>query len=494
MVPSPPTRRFLLPFLAALALAAGVVAVLLRLRPPRPASELAGAGQPAIRGPLRVGTANPRYLETPAGEPVVLVGSHTWDNLQDVSLPGRSAAPFDYGRYLAFLERNHHNFFRLWRQEEARWMVEPPGDCTIAPHPWRRTGPGNALDGRPRFDLAALDDAYFARLRERVKLARDRGIYVAVMLFNGWSIEKQKGPFSVGNPWRGHPFNGKNNVNGVDGDVNGDDSGEETHTLANPAVTAVQDAYVRKVVDTVNDLDNVLYEISNESPPSSTEWQGHMIRLVKDYEAGKPQRHPVGMTAQWPNGDNATLLASAADWISPNAGPGNRGVDEPPPARGDKVVIADTDHLCGVCGDATWVWKSLLRGQNPAFMDPYEGATGIDPHVDPSARRWVALRANLGYALAYAQRLRLASMAPHGELSSSGFCLASPAPDGAYVVLVPEGRDVSVDTTATPGTLAVEWLELRSGKVEQGTAPGGARVALRAPFSGPAVVYLAPRR
>ena len=35
--------------------------------------------------------------------------------------------------------------------------------------------------------------------------------------------------------------------------------------MQNGAITALQEAYVRKVVDTVNDLDNVLYEISNES-------------------------------------------------------------------------------------------------------------------------------------------------------------------------------------------------------------------------------------
>ena len=30
-------------------------------------------------------------------------------------------------------------------------------------------------------------------------------------------------------------------------------------------MTALQEAYVRKVIDTVNDLDNVLYEITNEA-------------------------------------------------------------------------------------------------------------------------------------------------------------------------------------------------------------------------------------
>jgi hypothetical protein len=46
-------------------------------------------------------------------------------------------------------------------------------------------------------------------------------------------------------------------------------------TLNIPAVTALQEAYIRKVIDSVNDLDNVLYEVTNESngatikPPGS---------------------------------------------------------------------------------------------------------------------------------------------------------------------------------------------------------------------------------
>jgi hypothetical protein len=414
---------------------------------------------------------------------VVLVGSHTWDNLQDVILPGRTRSEFDYAAYLAFLEQSHHNFFRLWRQESARWMVEPPGDCVMAPQPWRRPGPASALDGQPRFDLGAFDESYFTRLRERVIRARDKGIYVAVMLFNGWTIEKQKGPFATANPWHGHPFHKANNVNGVDGDPDGADSGGATHTLRVPAVTAVQDAYVRKVIDTVNDLDNVLYEISNESAPASSEWQAHMIHLVKDYEATKPRQHPVGMTAQWPDGDNRVLGASAADWISPSG-----KAADPPVASGDKVIVSDTDHLCGVCGDGTWVWRTLLRGGNPIFMDPYRGTSGIDPDVDPRALRWEVLRANLGYALAFTQRLPMAAMVPRGELASSGYCLAG---GGAYLALLPEGRELTVETA--PGELSVEWLEVRSGGVERGHPALGGKLVLMAPFSGPAVLLLTIR-
>ncbi|MBK8047658.1 MAG: hypothetical protein IPK16_11340 [Anaerolineales bacterium] len=101
---------------------------------------------------------------------------------------------------------------------------------------------------------------------------------------------------SLNNPWKGHPFNQANNINGVNGDVNGDDSGSDTHTLANPQVTQYQEAFVKKVIDTVGDLDNVIFEISNESPDNSIQWQYHMIDVIKAHEATKAKQHPVGMS------------------------------------------------------------------------------------------------------------------------------------------------------------------------------------------------------
>ena len=87
-----------------------------------------------------------------------------------------------------------------------------------------------------------------------------------------------------------------NNVNLTDSDVKGI-KGIELFSLTSPKVTALQEAYVRKVIDTVNDLDNVFYEIANESDFATTEWQYHMIRFIKSYESAKPRQHPVGMTS-----------------------------------------------------------------------------------------------------------------------------------------------------------------------------------------------------
>jgi len=237
---------------------------------------------------------------------------------------------------------------------------------------------------------------------------------------------------------------------------------------------------VRKVIDTVSDLDNVLYEISNENHPPSTEWQYHMIRFIKEYEAGRPKQHPVGMTFQYQGGSNQALLESPADWVSPN--PEGGYADDPPPADGRKVVLSDTDHLWGIGGSRQWVWKSFLRGHNPLFMDPYDGAVlSTDP-------QWEDLRVNLGYARRLAERLGLNAATPRPELASTGYCLAQ---DRAYLVYLPDGGTVTVNLSAMPGRLAVEWLNPATGEtVDTDPVEGGAEAALEASFQGDAVLTI----
>jgi hypothetical protein len=440
-------------------------------------------------GALRVNPDNPRYFTDGSGKAVYLTGAHTWANLQDNGLTYPPPA-FNYKEYLDFLIANNHNFFRLWTWEEAKWYTDTPKDYWFEPIPYQRVGKELALDEKPKFDLTKFNQTYFDRLRQRVIEAGQNGIYVSVMLFNGWSIEDKGGP---GNPWRGHPYHRDNNVNGIDGDPNKNERGEETHTLEIPAVTAVQEAYIRKVIDTVNDLDNVLYEISNESHNSSQDWQYQMISYIKKYEAGKPKQHPVGMTVEFPDGDNSKLFASPADWISRKGDIGN-----PPVADGKKVILADTDHLCGICGDRAWVWKSFTRGENPLFMDVYDGAMPlVEPPIPPNPlnyKPWVGIRRSLGYTLTYANRMNLVAMIPRRDLASTStvYCLANSVTKGSeYLVYLPEGGSVTVDLSEAKGELAVEWLNPENGLVTTGiTTTGGGNRTFIAPFDGDAVLYL----
>lgn len=460
--------------------------------PPWPPLATPAPARMPARGPLRPHPTNPRYFANDQGEAVYLTGSHTWTNLQDAA-DGQPPTAFDYDVFLDRIESYHLNFFRLWRWEHTRWgSWHNMSGVRIAPHPYPRTGPGMALDGLPKFDVSRFDEAYFARLRQRVEQAGRRGFYVSVMLFNGWSIE-DKGLWGD-NPWRGHPFHADNNVNGIDGDANGDGQGTETHTLTVPGVTELQERYVRRVIDAVNDLDNVLYEISNESGPLGAPWQYHLIEFIKAYETSKGRQHPVGMTGlyPWPSGSleaaNAALTQSPADWISPAGDPHVR-----PIATGAQVIVADTDHLCGICGDRRWIWMSLTRGENPLFMDVWNCAPWWYPN-DCTRPEWPSLRQNLGYARDFALRLPLADMRPRVDVATTAHALVDETGWGSYLVYAPDGGRFDVDLSDARGAFVVEWFDPENGQTSPGSdVEAGARRTFTVPFAGDGVLFLRRR-
>ena len=463
-----------------------------------PHSSNSQAAIAAASGPLFVDPDNPRYFTDGTMingkyRVVFLTGSHTWCNFMDCDDNPSIPAKFDYTAYLDFLKSKNHNFFRLWRAENARGG-EAGDNFWFAPMPYQRSNTCCAFDGGNKFDLSHFNQAYFDRMRQRIIQAGDQGIYVSIMLFDGWSVESK---FGGHEPWKGHPYKLSNNVNNINGDVNNDGQGGETHTLANSQVTALQEAYVRKVIDTVDDLDNVLYEISNESPANSEQWQYHMINYVRNYEAGKPQQHPVGMTWEWPNDAklNQDLYNSPADWISPG-GAGNLDTYSPPVTDGSKVILADTDHLCGICGSRQWVWKSFTRGENPIFMDIYDIATSSRgmPFSNPNE---VEIRNNLGYVRSYATRMNLTAMLPtsNTSLCSTGYCLRRAVANGAeYLVYRPASSgNITVDLSATSSSkvLSVEWFNPVTGAtLAGGTVNGGASRSFTPPFSNDAVLYI----
>ncbi len=60
-----------------------------------------------------------------------------------------------------------------------------------------------------KFDLTKFDQRYFDRMRARTITAGQNGIYVSVMLFNGYELQFET------NPIDGDPFRDSNNINNV---------------------------------------------------------------------------------------------------------------------------------------------------------------------------------------------------------------------------------------------------------------------------------------
>lgn len=428
-------------------------------------------------GPLAVSTVNPRYFSDPSGRIVYLTGAHTWNNLVDMDSQF-PLHPFNFDAYLDFLKAHNHNLIRLWA-----WEVTGPNDerdtpkrKIAGPQPWRRTGPGLDLTGLPKFDLTKFDPTYFQRLRTRVQAARDRGLYVIVMLFEGWSVQFSPGKLS-------HPFYGTNNINGTDylKDV------RDIHALRYPQITQLQKRYVHAVLDTVNDLDNVLFEIANEAGSYSTDWQYGMLHFVKCYESTKPSQHPVGITYQYLGGTNSALFDSEADWISPGGDSGNYLL-RPEMATGLKIIISDSDHLAGSSlGDSMWVYKNFFQGLNTLYMDRYAGPDVLNKEHDHFAPE---IRAAMGQVRLIASLFDMGAMVPVPGLATTGYALRGTE---GILVLAPDATRFNIDLSTMPGQIRLEWFDTVTGEVREGGAmEGGRTVLLQSPLYRGAVLYLRP--
>ena len=483
-------------------------------------------------GPLVASAVNPRYFTVVSnsardGAAVYLTGAHLNNNFHDGMGPGADCAEnseqFDFDAYLQFLKDHGLNFVRLWRWEHFRSQLGPVHIC-MTPQPWPRTGSGTASDGKPKFDLSKFDDAHFERLHERVAAAGKMGIYVGVMLFDGFALHLTAPPDNI----EGHPFHAANNVNGI-----GITSIVDYQVLPlDPDIQALQVAYIRKVIDTVQDLPNVLYEVANESSGDtadsvalpdgtviptpigdSTEWQYWVIDFVKGYEQQMGYaKHPIGMSMQYPVADqrkvNEPLFSGPADWISPGfdepaaevkpgeGPPPGRWLTDPPANDGTKIIISDTDHYSPMQSDALWAWKSFLRGHNPVLYDlgilggpnPPDKTAGA-----PSYESLEPTRDALGDTASLARRMNLIAMEPRGDISSTGYALANPGKE--YLVLEASEKAEAFTLTLEAGTYTVEWFSVNGRETMGGdnvTTKSSTVRSFSAPFEapGPAVLYL----
>jgi hypothetical protein len=246
-----------------------------------------------------------------------------------------------------------------------------------------------------------------------------------------------------------------------------------------PKVKEIQAAYIRRVVDTLHDRPNVLWEAANESSGGgtvdagfaemlgqegtpdwgdSTSWQYWVIDTIKQRESEMGyDSHPIGMTMQFPVADQTRALRERRGvdltrlrrrGVRPYGGhpmapdsPPSRWLVDPPPADGRKVVITDTDHYSPMYGDGLWAWKSFLRGHHPILMDM--GLIGGPQPPDPTAggpmsfEAFEPARRAMGDTARLAGRIPLIEMEPRTDVSSTGYALVAPGRE--YVVLQPEG-------------------------------------------------------
>ncbi|HRZ58030.1 MAG TPA: hypothetical protein P5525_21535, partial [Candidatus Paceibacterota bacterium] len=344
---------------------------------------------------------------------------------------------------------------------------------------------------RPRFDLHRFDEGFFELLHARARALQQRGVYLSVMLFelygflDGEEVNGQR-------LWDGNPLNAANNMNGVNVDRNRNRLGEEFFSLEDAEVVIIQKAYIEKMVDALDALDNVLWEICNEAPAHAMPWQYEMLRHLKAYERQKPKQHVVLLSpGGWKPGGwslhlEAKLLESDADCIATANGWIDR--DNPKVYEVKKPVIFDLDHVAARNHDPALVWKAFTRGYHYSLYDhPFE-----QPQHETSA--WQLVRANIRQTRLLSARVRdIARMQPRPDLASTGYCLASPGEE--YIVLAPRQGEVEVRGLQVGRRYQGEWFDTARASLERipPTTADSSTLTLQVPCAG-AVLFLERER
>lgn len=435
---------------------------------------------------------------------IVLSGSHTWIGVKDAG-PTTSIPTFDILNFFDDLVAFGHNFTKAWSwwndYNTAETNASHSSPWYYTPSMYKRPGPGNAIDGFLKYDLTQLNSDYFDKLKYFVSEANKRGLIVNIMLFEGWSAGDKS--LGSGNPWEGHPGNPLNNINSQDWDTDDDGKGYEIHTDTLGPWWAFQKAYMDSVFSTCDGY-MVMYEVANETQSETMDWQEAVVDYAHAWwTANSSYSYIIGITVPW-HGDDASSTTQDAirntlpnDWWSGNDATGGIGSYSNPNAHsGHGPIGFDTDHLCGLCGDAVYPWRAFLRGNNPWFMDCWDDEYGI---CSDGPGDTANIRVVLGQVADYGARVDLSVASVQSSLSAGdNYCLADSVNYSYYLAFCTDGTltmDLSDATLGANDSLIVEWLNVNTGAKSQdydrlGSGDLSSSVALAAPSGTNFVLYL----
>jgi hypothetical protein len=383
-------------------------------------------------GRVAVYPENPHYLMDAHGVPFLLVGLSN-EKLDDAATLRKLRGDINYMRaYFAVFVRTYG-----WNEH---WENEP----------WQ------VVDGQ--VDMDTWKDAYWQKLRRRLKAAQQRNIVVGLTVWDGHTALPggKAGDVSF--------WNADYNVQGIQWAYNVKALKKYTHPrkTGGPAERLVY--YQRRVVDKliaeIRDLPNVIIELNNEDAPgSSPKWWRWWAQYFKDkgFVVAVNEADSGGIS------DRVFSMSPAIDMKSYH----QRTADVLTSSRYrfSKALVADADSRCtGLDPDKArrLAWQSILRGGGwndfVCKQQPFPNETKA---------------AYYGHLLKFfrAQHVPFWDMAPRGDLVSSHYALVNPG----IAYLVYAEKDVEVDLTEAHGTLDYQWFDPRTGKtVASGTVAGRA--------------------
>lgn len=411
--------------------------------------------QPVVTRPGRLSVygPNPRYLQSAAGKPVVLVGYGNEARSRPEILDQL---------------RGKVNYLRAY----AAWFapVEDAIGYELAP-PYPKGADG-------LWDLASWDETFWTNLRDYLDNTAERGFIVGLTIWDGHS-DLPGGKFGERSIWN----EGKNAQR-----VQWAYDYEALTTFENPSPTSADPRerlvyYQRRFVDRLlaetAPYGHVLYELDNETDQASENWFLYWAEYIKG-------RTGAVVATNWGISDETLGRTALVDMKSYH----ERSADTITPERLalNKVIVADADTECDNLDAESarrLAWQAFVRGGHwndfVCFGTAYPDAAKADFYE--KLLRFLEERA-----------VPFWEMTPEDGLVTGGESLAKAG--SHYLVYLPEGGEATVDLgAAEPGVVFVaEWYDPAEGAYHgRAEVAGGGKQRFTPPFAGEAVLYLQPR-
>ena len=441
--------------------------------------------------PVSLHPDNPHYFLF-RGKPLILISS-----AEHYGMVLNSKLDFEF--YLDKMENEGFNQTRIFSGVycEGPGFIDEGGhenkwdeiQNTLAPRPgmlmapWKRSNVPGYANGGNKFDLDQWDEAYFDRLKNFCREAGRRQILVEMVLFTA--------NYTTQN-WKNSPLHARNNINHI-----GEIPYNEFHLLKHEAVIGRQLQMVRKIVQELNEFDNVYFEICNEPYwmkgiprietsikeqqflPEIDDWQNRIVREIVETERELPNKHLIAL--------NIANTYYKVQTFNPEVSVLNFHYAYPPGSVTDNyhlnlpIAFDETADGCNAPDRRREAWAFILSGgavySNLDWSFATDDLTGRGRN--PSGRRVSGREVR--------EQLRFLS----GMLRSFDFIGSEPVGD-AFRQDIPEG--ISLFGLMKSGTdYLFYWLKSRKARISKWECPlpaGMYKIEFYDPVEGKVLVAL----
>ena len=237
---------------------------------------------------IKVSERNPHYYQYRGKEILLITSAEIYGAVIN--------RQFDYKKYFDLLHKYRLNYTRIYPGAMIEKTGMSIGENNLAPGPetivpWARSAESGYIGGGNKFDLDKWDPEYFARLKDFISYAGQKGIFIEICFFNAQYPES----FEYSPLYKGA------NIQGI-GDC---DHVTFQYMDHDERLFVRQLEYVEKIIVETNEFDNVIYEFIDEptlfrcNSLRVYKWISALVDKAIEAERRLPKKHMLAQQLEF---------------------------------------------------------------------------------------------------------------------------------------------------------------------------------------------------